>query len=75
MDKPPLEIAIDLVSTSRIAAACDVSVQAVTKWKAKGRLPRTEWTGETDYASKIELLCAGRITRAQLLSLRDREAA
>ena len=32
------------------AAACQVSRQAVDKWLANGRLPRTEYTGETCYA-------------------------
>ena len=35
------------------AHVCGVSYQAVKKWVAKGRLPRTEATGETQYAVKM----------------------
>ncbi|WP_138438551.1 helix-turn-helix domain-containing protein [Marinobacter alexandrii] len=35
------------------AKACGVSVRAVYKWVDRGMLPRTEYTGETDYASKL----------------------
>lgn len=32
---------------------CGVTGKAVRKWCKQGRLPRTEWTGETRYAEKI----------------------
>lgn len=35
------------------AKVCGVKRQAVDKWIAKGSLPRTEYTGETDYASRL----------------------
>jgi hypothetical protein len=44
-----------------------VTYQAVRKWIARGRLPRTEWTGETQYAAAIESLTEGRVSRDQLL--------
>ncbi|MBR8435236.1 hypothetical protein KDW37_31245 [Burkholderia cenocepacia] len=44
-----------------------VTYQAVKKWAAKGRLPRTEWTGETDYSSAIEKITGKFVTRASLL--------
>lgn len=75
MEKTPIEIAIDLVGAPKIAAACKVSAQAVYKWQAKRRLPRTEWTGETDYASSIAALCSNRVTRDELLNLSARAAA
>ena len=34
----------------RIAELCGVSRVAVSKWAKAGRLPRTEFTGETEYA-------------------------
>lgn len=46
-----------------------VSYQAVKKWEAKGRLPRTEWTGETNYAAAIELITDGAVAKTQLLTL------
>lgn len=56
-----------MVGLNSLAKACDKTHQAVRKWQRAGRLPRTEWTGETQYASKIEQLCAGRVTAQQLL--------
>lgn len=38
------------LSVSRI---CGVSPRAVYKWIDSGRLPRTEYTGETFYARKL----------------------
>lgn len=52
-----------------------VSYQAVKKWEAKGRLPRTEWTGETAYAAAIELITGGKITRTELLALEPTASA
>lgn len=61
--------AIEQVGLYALSRVCGVSYQAVQKWNLKGRLPRTDWTGETDYASRIEKATGGQITRAQLLDL------
>lgn len=46
--------AIDQVGGPQIAAdLTGVSVRAVYKWIEKGRLPRTEYTGETSHARNI----------------------
>lgn len=50
--------------------ACGVSGKAVMKWAKKGRLPRTEWTGETNYASLI-LEALERTDNAGAVSLTD----
>ena len=39
-------------SLSEIGSACEVSTTAVWKWTRYG-LPRTEWTGETNYSGII----------------------
>jgi len=44
-----------------------VTYQAVKKWAVKGRLPRTEWTGESNYAAAIERLTGGQVPREKLL--------
>lgn len=44
--------------------------KAVRKWRLAGKLPRTEYTGETAYAAVIERQTQGRVTREQLLALR-----
>lgn len=56
-----------------VASECGRSVQAVLKWMEKG-LPRTEWTGETDYCSVIERLTKDvRFSRDRLLTQRKRK--
>jgi hypothetical protein len=66
----PIGVAIEELTLGKLANALGVSGQAVRKWQAAGRLPRTEWTGETTYAARIEELTGGRVTKAELLSLR-----
>jgi DNA-binding transcriptional regulator YdaS (Cro superfamily) len=61
--------AIEIVGLGDLAKACGVSYQAVRKWEAAGRLPRTEWTGETHYATAIETATAGKVTQQKLLKL------
>jgi hypothetical protein len=40
---------------------------AVSKWLRAGRLPRTEYTGETKYAQVLERAVDGQVTAEQLL--------
>lgn len=67
-NEAPLEAAIKRVGLTRLAGELQISVQAVAKWRARRRMPRTEWTGETRYSETIERLTGGEITRAQLLA-------
>ncbi|OLU23854.1 hypothetical protein BVH06_22010 [Pseudomonas sp. PA27(2017)] len=49
-----LKQAIDDAGGAAVAAAvCEVSPRAIYKWLAASSLPRTEYTGETDYAMRI----------------------
>jgi hypothetical protein len=66
--KTPLEAAFELLGPNRIARICGVKGPSAIKWRTKGRLPRTEWTGETDYATLIARETSGAVTREQLLS-------
>lgn len=69
MEAPtPLQVAIDQVGLTQLAKACGVSHQAVRKWQRQGRLPRTEWTGETAYAAAIEQATAGEVKRDVLMA-------
>lgn len=68
----PLDEAIRRVGNmSVMARALGLTPKAVRKWKLARRLPRTEYTGETDYASRIERLTHGAVTRQQLLAMRQ----
>ena len=61
---------IEIVGLRALARLCDVSPGAIYKWQRKGTLPRTDWTGETDYASRIEEATKGAVTRDQLLNFK-----
>lgn len=46
--------AVKSVGGAKAAAkACGVSVRAIYKWIAADALPRTEYTGETNYVSQL----------------------
>jgi hypothetical protein len=68
MQSNPLTEAIRLVGLGRLASGLGRSGQAVRKWEAAGRLPRTEWTGETNYAEQIEKLTGGAVPKSELLA-------
>lgn len=72
-----LREAIDLSGgPTRVAAACDVSPRAVHKWLSSGRLPRTDYTGETRYAEILEELACGHFKAAELLeTLKQKNSA
>jgi hypothetical protein len=53
-----------------VGPKCGRTYQAALKWLNQGFLPRTEWTGQTDYAGIIERLCGGKYTKDQLLSVK-----
>lgn len=40
---------------------------AVSKWRQAGRLPRTEYTGETTYARVLERAVGGQVTAEAML--------
>lgn len=41
-----------------VSATCGVSPRAVYKWLSADSLPRTEYTGETNYSKRIAALAA-----------------
>lgn len=70
MNPNPITRAIEVVGLGALAAGLQVSGQAIRKWEAAGHLPRTEWTGETDYSSSIQRLTDGAVKKDDLLSCR-----
>jgi hypothetical protein len=49
-----------------VATACGLTYQAINKWIKFG-MPRTEYTGETQYALTISRMNGGRYSLGQLL--------
>lgn len=58
---------IDAGGITVLARSCSVTYQAVRRWENAGRLPRTELTGETDYAGAISRATGGKVKRKALL--------
>lgn len=62
----------DIIKKVRIpvvAKACGVTPRAIYKWINSGSLPRTDYTSETEYASKIAEASDGQFTTGQILAL------
>lgn len=65
--KAELIRAIDLLGGfSAIGRIVERSPRAVRKWRDDG-LPRTEWTGETNYAEQLEKASRGKVKKSILL--------
>lgn len=64
----PLRRAIDLVGLVALARELGVTHQAVRLWERRGRMPRTEWTGETSYSARIQAATGGKVARDELLA-------
>jgi hypothetical protein len=64
-----IEEIIKLKGFAATARAVGLSPQAIRKWQANGCLPRTEFTGETDYARALAKLTNNKVTKKQLLSM------
>ena len=57
-----------LGSYDAVGVACGgLSGKAVMKWRDRGRPPRTEYTGETKYASMLEKATQGVVKADDLL--------
>lgn len=57
----PLKKSIDDAGgVPAVALACGKTPRAIYKWLVADALPRTEYTGETQYAKKIAELAAAR---------------
>lgn len=63
----PIEQAIEIVGLAPLAKALGVTYQAIRKWQIRGRMPRTEWTGETHYSDQIQTMTGGKVSRVRLM--------
>jgi len=65
----PVQIAVEAVGGQTAAAKiCNLSVPAINRWYAKGRLPRTEYTGKTNYAHLLAAAGNGEFSAEWLLN-------
>jgi hypothetical protein len=65
-----------LGSYDAVGKACGgLSGKAVMKWRDKGRPPRTEYTGETDYAKRLAEATQGQVSERDLIPGQVRTAA
>ncbi|MFT5453100.1 MAG: hypothetical protein ACI9N9_002601 [Enterobacterales bacterium] len=59
--------AIEIIGLNALAAACSVTRQAIRRWEKSGRVPRSDFTHETNYSAIIETETNQKITKLQLL--------
>lgn len=78
----PIQTVLDLAGgpvalTREINRRIDrpVTYQAVLKWARLGKLPRTEWTGETSYAKAMSAAVGGKVKVRELLQKSSRRAS
>lgn len=69
MNQTTLADVIKTVRVSVVADVCGVSQRAIYKWINNGKLPRTEYTGETNYAEKIALASNGLFSADAVLTI------
>ena len=69
MNQNTLEDVIKTVRVSVVSDVCGVSQRAIYKWINNGKLPRTEYTGETNYAEKIALASNGLFSADAILTI------
>lgn len=58
---------IDDLGVRKVAEVCGISVRAVYKWRKANALPRTEFTGETNYSAQIAVALNFRFSVEQIL--------
>ena len=64
----PLEQAIvQFGGVGGLAAAIGVKGQTLHHWRKRG-MPRTDWTGETDYSKRIERVTNRKVRASALLA-------
>lgn len=72
----PVQIAVNAVGGQTAAAKlCGLSVVAVHKWTVKGTLPRTEYTGKTNYSELLANASNGKFTSEWLLNAANPDKA
>ncbi|TCJ96175.1 hypothetical protein EV694_1727 [Volucribacter psittacicida] len=60
---------IDRIGVSNVARLCGITSRAVYKWRALNTLPRTDYTGETQYAEILALALNNGMTAEDIKQL------
>lgn len=66
-DNPVLKAVTHFGGRTEVAKITGVSYMAVKKWERNGCFPRTEYTGETNYAEKLSQASEGVLLVNELL--------
>lgn len=61
-------VILDAGGVSKVAQAVNLTERAIYKWIQKNALPRSEYTGESDYASVIAKLNT-KLSKEEILEL------
>ena len=69
MDNDYIKKAVKLIGRSALSKAIGVTQPGIIRWEKNGRMPRTEWTGETNYCEVIVKMSKGEVKRKDLLKL------
>ncbi|NUB85126.1 DNA-binding protein [Escherichia coli] len=64
-----LQLSKSSIYSTKPSDVCGVSQRAIYKWINNGKLPRTEYTGETNYAEKIALASNGLFSADAILTI------
>lgn len=68
LDETPLARVVRAVGGQvKAGGTCNVSAAIVGRWIRQKHLPRTEYTGETDYAGALAEATQGRFSREWIL--------
>ncbi|MGX1958415.1 Cro/Cl family transcriptional regulator [Serratia proteamaculans] len=75
MNTTTLAEVLRAVRVSVVAEACGLTPKAIYKWMERGSLPRTEFTGETNYAERIARSSGGRYSASEIRRISKQQVA
>ena len=69
VNETPLARVVDVIEGKQVGAgeACGVTPSIIGRWIRQQHLPRSEYTGETDYAGALAEATQGRFSREWIL--------
>ena len=69
-NETPLAKVVDAIDGKQVGAgkACGVTASVIGRWIKQQCLPRTEYTGETNYAEALSIACGRKFSRKWILA-------